>query len=88
MSDVSIECQKVIIYKWCQTSPRMEWKKEIIILEKVVGESSPENNNGMSVHLGKKKNQEQWYESYYENKRNYGVSVHHEKKKKKLTAVG
>ena len=56
MSDVSIECQKVIIYKWCQTSPRMEWKKEIIILEKVVGESSPENNNGMSVHLGKKKN--------------------------------
>ena len=24
LSDVSIECQKGIIYKWCQTSPRME----------------------------------------------------------------
>ena len=24
LSDISIECQKVIIYKWCQTSPRME----------------------------------------------------------------
>ena len=59
-------------------------KKKIIILEKVVGESSPENNNGMSVHY-RKKTKSSGMRVHYKNKRNYGVSV---QKEKKPTAVG
>ena len=55
-------------------------EKKNIILENIVGESSPENNNGMSVHHGKK-TASSGMRVHYENKRNYGVSVHHEKKK-------
>lgn len=40
-----------------------------------MAESSPENNNGMSVHY-KKKTKSSGMRVHYENKRNYGVSIH------------